>query len=102
MGVYRRHDSSTYWMSLVIDGKRVRQDTGVQDRTSGGRNLRRLASAGGPSQMAGSPRPHPAAHGAGPLDGVSGQGDAAEISRLTTAGSRGLGAIQEALGNLRR
>jgi integrase len=33
MGVYRRHDSSTYWMSLVIDGTRLRQDTGVQDRT---------------------------------------------------------------------
>jgi integrase len=32
MGVYRRNDSGIYWMSLVIDGKRVRQDTGVQDR----------------------------------------------------------------------
>ena len=33
MGVYRRTDADTYWMSLVIDGKRLRQDTGVQDRT---------------------------------------------------------------------
>ncbi|NWF72382.1 MAG: hypothetical protein HXY51_04930 [Nitrospirae bacterium] len=32
MGVYRRQDSTTYWMSLVVDGKRKRQDTGVQDR----------------------------------------------------------------------
>jgi len=32
MGVYRRTDSDIYWMSLVIDGKRVRRDTGVQDR----------------------------------------------------------------------
>jgi integrase len=32
MGVYRRTDADTYWMSLVIDGKRLRQDTGVQDR----------------------------------------------------------------------
>jgi integrase len=32
MGVYRRDDSDTYWMSLVIDGKRVRQDTGVPNR----------------------------------------------------------------------
>jgi integrase len=32
MGVYRRNDSDIYWMSLVIDGKRERQDTGVQDR----------------------------------------------------------------------
>lgn len=36
MGVYRRTDASTYWMSLVIDGKRLRQDTGVQDRTVAG------------------------------------------------------------------
>ena len=36
MGVYRRHDSSTYWMSLVINGKRERQDTGVQDRRVAG------------------------------------------------------------------
>jgi integrase len=32
MGVYRRSDADTYWMSLVINGKRLRQDTGVQDR----------------------------------------------------------------------
>ncbi len=36
MGVYRRNDSTTYWMSLVIDGKRVRQDTGVQERRVAG------------------------------------------------------------------
>ena len=36
MGVYRRSDADTYWMSLVIDGKRLRQDTGVQDRTVAG------------------------------------------------------------------
>ena len=36
MGVYRRNDSTTYWMSLVINGKRVRQDTGVQDRRVAG------------------------------------------------------------------
>jgi integrase len=36
MGVYRRTDAATYWMSLVIDGKRLRQDTGVQDRTVAG------------------------------------------------------------------
>ena len=32
MGVYRRADSDTYWMALMIDGQRARQDTGVQDR----------------------------------------------------------------------
>lgn len=32
MGVYRRTDADTYWMSLIIDGKRLRQDTGVQHR----------------------------------------------------------------------
>ena len=36
MGVYRRTDAETYWMSLVIDGTRLRQDTGVQDRTVAG------------------------------------------------------------------
>jgi hypothetical protein len=36
MGVYRRTDAATYWMSLVIDGTRLRQDTGVQDRTVAG------------------------------------------------------------------
>ena len=36
MGVYRRNDAETFWMSLVIDGKRFRQDTGVQDRTVAG------------------------------------------------------------------
>lgn len=36
MGVYRRSDAEMYWMSLVIDGKRLRQDTGVQDRTVAG------------------------------------------------------------------
>jgi integrase len=36
MGVYRRNDSTTYWVSLVIDGRRVRQDTGVQDRRVAG------------------------------------------------------------------
>jgi hypothetical protein len=32
MGVYRRPDSDTYWMSLKIQGERQRQDTGVRDR----------------------------------------------------------------------
>ncbi len=32
MGVYRRPDSDTYWMSRMIKGKRERQDTGVADR----------------------------------------------------------------------
>ena len=36
MGVYRRTDAATYWMSLVIEGKRLRQDTGVQDRRVAG------------------------------------------------------------------
>ncbi len=36
MGVYRRTDAATYWMSLVMDGTRLRQDTGVQDRTVAG------------------------------------------------------------------
>jgi len=36
MGVYRRTDAATYWMSLVIDGTRLRQDTGVQDRRVAG------------------------------------------------------------------
>ena len=36
MGVYRRTDAATFWMSLVIDGMRMRQDTGVQDRTVAG------------------------------------------------------------------
>ena len=36
MGVYQRTDTATYWMSLVINGKRERQDTGVQDRRVAG------------------------------------------------------------------
>ena len=36
MGVYRRTDAETYWMSLVIEGKRLRQDTGVQNRRVAG------------------------------------------------------------------
>ena len=32
MGVYRRADSDTYWMSLISEGIRARRDTGVQDR----------------------------------------------------------------------
>ena len=32
MGVYRRADSDTYWMSLISEGTRARRDTGVQDR----------------------------------------------------------------------
>jgi len=36
MGVYRRTDTETYWMSLVMDGTRRRQDTGVQDRKVAG------------------------------------------------------------------
>lgn len=36
MGVYRRTDAETYWMSLVIEGKRLRQDTGVQNRKLAG------------------------------------------------------------------
>jgi hypothetical protein len=32
MGVYRRADCKTYWMTLMIDGQRVRQDTGVPQR----------------------------------------------------------------------
>jgi integrase len=36
MGVYRRTDAATYWMSLVIEGKRLRQDTGVQNRRVAG------------------------------------------------------------------
>ena len=36
MGVYRRTDAETYWMSLVIEGKRLRQDTGVQNRKVAG------------------------------------------------------------------
>jgi integrase len=36
MGVYRRTDAATYWMSLVSEGTRLRQDTGVQDRRVAG------------------------------------------------------------------
>ena len=36
MGVYRRTDAETYWMSLVMDGTRRREDTGVQDRKVAG------------------------------------------------------------------
>ncbi len=32
MGVYRRADSDTYWMALMMNGRRLRQDTTVQDR----------------------------------------------------------------------
>lgn len=32
MGIYRRPDSPTYWMSLQIQGRRVRLNTGVSDR----------------------------------------------------------------------
>src|SRR6185436_11735355 len=32
MGVYRRSDSSTWWMSLQLNGQRVRRNTMVEDR----------------------------------------------------------------------
>jgi integrase len=32
MGVYRRSDSSTWWMSLQVNGQRIRQNTMVEDR----------------------------------------------------------------------
>ena len=32
MGVYRRSDSPTWWMSLQVDQRRVRLNTGVEDR----------------------------------------------------------------------
>ena len=32
MGVYRRADSDTFWMSFISEGTRARRDTGVQDR----------------------------------------------------------------------
>jgi integrase len=32
MGIYRRRDSPTFWMSLQVDGQRVRQNTMVEDR----------------------------------------------------------------------
>ena len=32
MGVYRRTDSETYWMSARMDGLRVRRNTGVRQR----------------------------------------------------------------------
>jgi integrase len=31
MGIFKRPDSDTYWMSLQVDGKRIRMSTGVQD-----------------------------------------------------------------------
>ena len=71
MGVYRRHDSSTYWMSLVINGKRERQDTGVQDRRVAGDIFAAWQVQVARSEVARPPRPHPAAHGSGPLEGVS-------------------------------
>ena len=59
MGVYRRTDSDTYWMSLVIDGQAGAAGHGGAGSHGRGRNLRGLASAGGPSPMAGAPRTHP-------------------------------------------
>ena len=32
MGVYRRTDSETYWMSIKMDGVRLRKNTGVRHR----------------------------------------------------------------------
>ena len=32
MGVYRRSDSPTWWMSLQVEQRRVRLNTGVEDR----------------------------------------------------------------------
>jgi len=89
----------------VLDVTRDRGETiaagyGGAESPSGGRNLRRLASAGGPRSVAGDAGTHPDAYGAGIGHGVSGDRDAAQVSRLPTAGSRGLGRIQEALGSL--
>ena len=32
MGIYRRPDSPTFWMSLQVNGQRVRLNTMVEDR----------------------------------------------------------------------
>ena len=99
MGVYRRTDAD------ILDVNRDRWEAVAAGYGGAGpQEWRKKSSPPGKCSwrgtMAGPPRPHPAAHGPGPLDGVSGEGHAAEIARLATAGPHGLGAIQEALGNL--
>ncbi|MBI5741149.1 MAG: hypothetical protein HZA16_10565 [Nitrospirae bacterium] len=32
MGLYRRKDSSIYWMSFTVDGRMFRQSTGTDNR----------------------------------------------------------------------
>jgi integrase len=59
MGVYRRTDAATYWMSLVIDGKRMRQDTGVQDRTVAGEIFAAWQVQLARSRWLGAPTPTP-------------------------------------------
>src|SRR5215813_3550978 len=99
-----RLSTSGHWNVLdVTHGRRHARAGGYGGAESpgGGRDLRRVASATGPSEMAGPPRPYPTAHGPGPREGICGQGDAAEISRVATTGLCGPGAIWEAVGHPR-
>ena len=62
MGVYRRTDAETYWMSLVIEGKRLRQDTGVQNRKVAGEIFVGWQVQVARARWLGPPRPDSAAH----------------------------------------
>ena len=51
MGIYRRPDSPTWWMSLQIDGHRVRINTMVEDGQLA-KELFGLESRGGANALA--------------------------------------------------
>jgi integrase len=59
MGVYRRSDAETYWMSLVSEGMRLRQDTGVQDRRVAGEIFAAWQVQLARARWLGVPAPHP-------------------------------------------
>src|SRR5207245_9724900 len=89
----------------VLDVARQRGHTFAARRggtrsPSGRRNFRRLASAGGPSPVAGGSGTTADTYGAGGDRRVSGDSDAAAISRFSPGGPRGVGAIQDAVGGL--
>jgi len=100
MGVYRRTDAETYWMSLVIDGKRLRQNTGVQDRTVAGEIFAARQVQLARARWLGVPTPTPQHTVHELLTEYTAKVTPRKSPASQRRDPRGLGAIQEALGGL--
>jgi hypothetical protein len=100
MGVYRRQDSTTYWMSLVINGKRERQDTGVQNRRVAEEIFAAWQVKVARDRWLGTPAPIPTHSVQELVAEYLATRDTTQVSRFATSGSRGVGGIPETLGRV--